>query len=294
MAANGRAPRAAIVILSSFVLVASGACRSEESVRAATPWALIEPDATSAARVEAADTSPSAAPIEAVAPSRPAASVELELVQGRAADIEPIAYEVLEPADAGPETPLVIALHGMGDTPRGFTRFVAQLGLRARVFIGRGPEPYLYGGRQWYDNEAEDAIKQVRQRAKDLTQLASHVERLHPGAGKPALVGFSQGAAVVLQAALEFPDRWRAVAGLSGFIASEAGATRPTASYPVLVTAGTEDEIVPAVRSWSAAGALVRYGHQDVRKLEFEGPHKVPKEVVAAVKKLFENVFATQ
>jgi len=223
--------------------------------------------------------------------SAPAREPTLRLIEHSGDPSGPIGYQVIEPDDATAMTPLIIALHGMGDTPDGFGRFVKQLSLRARVFVARGPEPWgIAGGRQWYVNDADDAPTQLRARAKDLVALADKVRALYPEAGKPALVGFSQGAALALQATLEYPDGWRAVAALSGFLPSDAGAVSPSATVPVLVIAGSEDARVPAKLSWYAAGALKKHGHADVRKLEFAGGHKIPQEAVGAVRAFFAEV----
>ncbi|MFO0751065.1 MAG: alpha/beta hydrolase [Myxococcota bacterium] len=224
-------------------------------------------------------------------PSAPPAGRPLRLLDNSGDPTGPIGYAVLEPDDADESTPLVIALHGMGDTAEGFARFLRRLGLRARFFVARGPLPFgNFGGRQWYEMNADDAMKQIHNRAKDLLTLADKVRALHPQAGKPLLLGFSQGASIALQAALEFPDSWRGVVGLSGYIATEGGAVAPTSPMPVLVVAGTKDDIVPEARSWAAAGALERAGNKDVRRFEFDGPHEIPKKVIEQVQAFFVDV----
>lgn len=202
----------------------------------------------------------------------------------------PIGYVVVEPDDAVATTPVLIALHGMGDTAEAFSRFIRRLGVRARVIVGRGPLPWgQVGGRQWFelDAEPESKSRQIHQRARDLTVLADKLALKYPEAGKPALLGFSQGAAVVLQALVDAPDRWRSVAGLSGFIAGTELAQTPKTVVPVLLSAGSKDDIVPMQRSWEAAAGLERVGHKDVRRLEFDGPHQIPREVVDAVRAFF-------
>lgn len=255
--------------------------------------APVEPLATATAVVEAgAPTLPPPAPkvvTEVLEPIGP-----FELVSGQGSDAEPIAYELLEPSNATAKTPLVIALHGMGDRPAGFAKLMRAIGARARYVVARGVLPWGQGSsaRQWYENEAADQKQQLHQRVLDLATLSEQLRVRFPEAGEPVLIGFSQGAAVVLQAALEEPDRWRAVVGLSGFITDGEHAKAPTAAYPVLVVAGTEDDRIAPSLSWFAAGKLREAGHADVRKLEFEGGHTVPKDVVVQVRALFDEVFA--
>jgi phospholipase/carboxylesterase len=122
-----------------------------------------------------------------------------------------------------------------------------------------------------------EAVAQIRQRVVDLGVLVDKLQKLYPEAGKPALFGFSQGAVVSLQAALEIGDRFSAVAALSGYLASEDGATR--SAVPVLVTGGTKDGIIPQERSWAAALVLEHHGHT-IERLPFVGPHGVPPVVI--------------
>jgi predicted esterase len=190
----------------------------------------------------------------------------------------------VEPAAADAKTPLVIALHGRGDTAEGFARLAMQLRLDARIIVGEAPRPFgNIGGRQWYETGAAEAGTQVRQRVADLGVLIDKLAKLYPEAGKPALYGFSQGAVVALQAAHEIPDRLAAVAALSGFLMSEDGAASPTTPLPVLVTAGTKDGIITQDRSWAAADVLEKQGLA-VERFAFQGPHGVPPAVAARVK----------
>ncbi|MCC6620243.1 MAG: alpha/beta hydrolase [Deltaproteobacteria bacterium] len=268
---------------------------SGDVVEASRATSTDEDAAVSVADARAAAVEEAVASAREAAKRAPPRDARLRLVEHSGDPSGPIGYQVIEPDDATPTTPIVIALHGMGDTPDGFGRFVKQLSLRARVFVGRGPEPWgMTGGRQWYVNDAADAPTQLRARAKDLVALADKVRALYPEAGKPALVGFSQGAALALQATLEYPDAWRAVAALSGFVPSDAGAKTPSAVVPVLVVAGDSDTRVPTRLSWYAAGALKKHGHQDVRKLEFKGGHKIPAEVVEAVRAFFAEVLGRE
>lgn len=214
----------------------------------------------------------------AASPRRAIPPPAQRLIERRGDSEGPIPYRVVEPSEAGPTTPLVIALHGRGDTAEGFSRLVTRLAVSARVIVGEGPMAWgMMGGRQWYDMDSGESVAQIRQRVVDLGVLVDKLGKLYPEAGKPALFGFSQGAVVALQAALEAGDRFSAIAALSGYLASEDGATR--SPVPVLVTGGTKDGIIPQERSWAAALALEKQGHS-IERLPFEGPHGVPPVVI--------------
>lgn len=261
-----------------FVILSLVGCsRAEVPAPSAPP-----PAGTSGADTAAAPPDAAGSPSPVVAPSNtptPPDRPRVPVLERRGDSEGPIPYRVVEPGNVTAGTPLVIALHGRGDTAEGFGRLALRLGLDARIAVAEAPLPFgLAGGRQWYDASAADAPAQVRARVKDLAALVDKLEALYPEAGRPALLGFSQGAVLALQAAHEIPDRFRAVVALSGYLAIEAGGATPTRPLPVLVTAGTKDRIIPQERSWSAAVVLERQGHA-VERFAFEGPHSVPPAV---------------
>lgn len=192
----------------------------------------------------------------------------------------PIPYLVVEPSRGADALPIVIALHGRGDTAEGFAGLAEQLGLPLRTVVARAPLRYGgRGGRQWFESGATDEAAQVRARAQELATLAEQLAARYPGSPPPALYGFSQGAVVALQAAADLPQRWSAVAALSGYLA--AGDAEPVgAPLPLLVVAGSRDGVIPPTRSWEAADRLEELGHRPSR-FAFDGPHRVPPEVVA-------------
>ena len=268
-----------------FVILSLTACgRAEPAPSDAAPG---NADATVDARTEGrpsatpsgqADASEPGTDAVAASPKRAVPPPAQRLIERRGDSEGPIPYRVVEPSEAGPKTPLVIALHGRGDTAEGFSRLVTRLAVHARVVVGEGPMAWgMMGGRQWYEMGSGEAVAQIRQRVVDLGVLVDKLQKLYPEAGKPALFGFSQGAVVSLQAALEIGDRLSAVAALSGYLASEDGATR--SAVPVLVTGGTKDGIIPQERSWAAALVLEQHGHT-IERLPFVGPHGVPPVVI--------------
>lgn len=271
-------PRVWFVILS--LLPSMGCTRAEPAPQADAvappPDARLGPSGPDAA----APSPPAPTPNTPPRANRPNVRARVPVLERRGDSEGPIPFRVVEPGDVTARTPLVIALHGRGDTAEGFARLAMRLGMDARVIVGEGPMPFgLAGGRQWFEAGAADAAAEVRARVKDLAALVDKLGKLYPEAGRPALFGFSQGAVVALQAAHDIPDRFRAVAALSGFLAiEEGGAASPSGALPVLITAGTKDHIIPQERSWSAAVVLERQGFA-VERFAFEGPHSVPPAV---------------
>lgn len=227
------------------------------------------------------ETSPAKAEASPQPEPSPKPEPRVPLLERRGDSEGPIPYRVVEPGKAHAKTPLVIALHGRGDNAEGFARLVMRLGLDARVIVTEAPIPFgMNGGRMWYNADVPDAAAQVRARVQDLAGLMAKLDKLYPDAGKPFVFGFSQGAVVALQAAHEMPDRLAGVGALSGYLATEEGGVAPTRALPVLVTAGTKDNIIKQDRSWAAAVVLEKQGLA-VKRFAFDGPHSVPPKVMA-------------
>src|SRR5688572_18110542 len=92
------------------------------------------------------------------------------------APAEPLPYLEIVTGGAPPDTgelPLVIALHGRGDTPDGFASLFKGWDVRARVVIPRPPHPWA-GGHAWtpHDHLARGNGPAI---ASDLVGLADRV-----------------------------------------------------------------------------------------------------------------------
>lgn len=212
----------------------------------------------------------------------------VRLVEYRGDALSPVPYRVVEPDDAKADTPIVLALHGRGDTAAGFMGLARRLELDARVIVAEAPLPFgNIGGRQWFDAATADAL---RLRLDELDRLLETFAARHPEAGRPILLGFSQGAMLVMLALAERPERYRAGVALSGRLVERpdakpsAGAVETdTPKVPVLVVAGTKDGIIPQEASWSAADELARLG-REVERFGFVGAHSVPPAAIEAVR----------
>ncbi|MGM0576671.1 MAG: alpha/beta hydrolase [Myxococcota bacterium] len=273
--------------LALYLLVAAGAgfgCRDEAPEpspepppqEAETPPSRDrEPDAP---EPTAEEQEPEGAEDEdAAAPAEP----PVHLVRHRGDPSGPIGYLVVEPAEGPPDLPLVIALHGRGDRPDRFADLVERLRLPVRGIVARAPLEWgPRAGRQWFDMRADDFGAQILQRVEDLETLADKLERKYPGAPKPILLGFSQGAMLAVQAVARAPERFGGAVALSGFLPVTEGNEAASEPVPLLVTAGERDRVVPPERTLEAVEALKKLGH-DPEVMRFRGGHSIPKDVLA-------------
>jgi phospholipase/carboxylesterase len=142
---------------------------------------------------------------------------------------------------------LLVLLHGYGADEKDLFSLVPYLpgGITVASIAAPLTPPWPMPGRSWY---AIDALNS--RDAAGITTAAEAVLRWldEIGADDIALLGFSQGAAVSLQALRLAPERIGAVVALSGYVApgdlpgdSELAERRP----PVFWRRGTHDDVIP-------------------------------------------------
>lgn len=165
---------------------------------------------------------------------------------------------------------LVLLLHGVGSRGPGIRPVADEIEtLMPGVTVATPDAPFRFDGgdpgRQWFSiSDISDANRSARieaARAAYDEVLTREIER-HGFAGRPdrvAIVGFSQGTIMTLDAVAD--GRWSPAAfvGIAGRLAT---APRPgiAATTPVLLIHGTADAIVPVERSTEAAAALSASG----------------------------------
>ncbi|MFV8753269.1 alpha/beta hydrolase [Nannocystaceae bacterium ST9] len=179
---------------------------------------------------------PSEPPPSEPPPSEPA---PLELVAGEAAGIH---YVELVTGDASPEAalPMIVAIHGLGDTPENFAELFVGFDRPARVILPRGLDPQE-GGWSWFPFRAAspdvDALAQSIAGAAD--RLAPAIAELHqrrPSKGKPIVTGFSQGGMLTLMLAVEHSEQVGHAIAIGGWLPPPRWPqTKPPADAPTIV-----------------------------------------------------------
>jgi phospholipase/carboxylesterase len=153
------------------------------------------------------------------------------------------------------------------------------------ILAPRAPFPVAEGGFSWREIQPGTwGIASLEDLSSSAQALISFVDDWSTSAEIDArqfdLMGFSQGAAMVLSTALLFPARVRRLAALSGFLPEKADAhlgMQQLAGKSIFIAHGRNDELIPvdqarnAVALLQAAGARVTY-------CESDAGHKVSKE----------------
>jgi len=165
---------------------------------------------------------------------------------------------MLEPEQ--PAQAVVIWMHGLGADGHDFVPVVPHLqlpdSLAVRFIFPQAPvQPVTVNNgwpmRAWYDILAMGSSREINEQtlADSVVRISALVDE-QIAAGIPAerilLVGFSQGGAVAYQTGLSHARTLAGVAALSTYLAVDpAGEMRRDAEFPLWISHGTGDDVVP-------------------------------------------------
>jgi len=166
-----------------------------------------------------------------------------------------LTHSLLPPPGGGAATHHCLILHGLGDSQAGWKPVAPMLGVAGLGFVfADAPRPY-YDGYAWFDLNADLSFKdeQIRTSRAALEELiASLLVRLAIPSERLFLLGFSQGALMVMDTALRASRVYAGVIGISGFLAmldeypQAFGVALP--SQHLLMTHGRADTLLPLAR----------------------------------------------
>jgi phospholipase/carboxylesterase len=190
--------------------------------------------------------------------------------------VEPLPYLeiVTGGASADAKLPLIIALHGRGDTAEAFAPLFGALTVPARVAILRPPHPWS-GGQVWF-MEARAHVENRQAIAVELLHLAHRVvatadviRAARATRGRPVVIGFSQGGMLTWAVAVAHPRAIAAAFPIAGFLFPEMLAkTRIDAHAmpPIVAFHGDADALVPVEEERKGVRALEQHGvHAELR-----------------------------
>jgi phospholipase/carboxylesterase len=182
--------------------------------------------------------------------------------------------------------PLLVLLHGYGADENDLFGLVPYLPESFVVAAVRAPltPPFPSPGYSWYPIEGLE-----NRDARHVTEAASRVNEwvdAQAGASPVALLGFSQGAAVAVQAMRLQPERYAFAVTLSGYVTpgelpgdAALAALRP----PVFWGRGARDEVIPPFLVEHSAQWLPE--HVDLSGRVYAGlTHGVSEEELADVR----------
>lgn len=150
------------------------------------------------------------------------------------------------------------------------------------------PHPHVHGGRQWYPLTQEAQEQGWPGVPRALATINHHLVCLQQEYPWPrtALLGFSQGAAMVLEAAVDKP--LAGVVACSGY--PHGHHPLQGIGAPVLLIHGQSDPVVPLKASLGLQTLLEAQGC-DVALRSFAAGHTIPSEALAPIRQFLERCF---
>jgi phospholipase/carboxylesterase len=236
-----------------------------------------------------AKTAPSVPAVAPAATPSPAASLVTPSPGGAAsadAAVVPSVEFTTGGARAEDRLPLVIALHGYGDSPQGFATAFAGFEGRARIVLPHSDMP-AGTGYMWFklhdvaDSKDSPATAQM---ADAIMAFAATVAKNRPTAGKPIVVGFSQGGALSYTIAVRHPAAIAAAIPISGWFPHSLLPAAGLSRVPqVFAFHGDADARVPVRMARDAKANLESIGIP-VTLREFPGvQHTIPGNERSAI-----------
>lgn len=216
--------------------------------------------ATPPSGADAAD--PARAPAEPAKPAKP-----VEPPWDTAADL---AYREVVLGGADPSTPLpmLVAIHGLGDTPDNFRHLLDGFGEPVRVILPRGLDPVEAGGWSWFpirarDPDVEALANGIAEAARRISAGLEQLQTSRPTVGKPIVTGFSQGGMLTFTLAVHHPQVVGHAIAVGGWLPPPLvpEALDPGQTYPSLhALHGTADAAVAYAPTQAAVEALAGLG----------------------------------
>jgi len=192
---------------------------------------------------------------------------------------------------------LFLLFHGYGANAEDLVPLgqrLAEAFPHATVVSLAAPEPMAYpGGLQWFSLEGINDINRVTRVAEALPSFLDTIREWQRRAGvgpdRTALVGFSQGSIMALEASLAEPPPAGRVVAISGRFARLPVAVTPTVT--VHLFHGKEDAVVPYRHTIEAAHRLLDLGGDVTADVYPFVGHEIREEIVeAALQRLTTHV----
>jgi len=190
--------------------------------------------------------------------------------------------------DAGAR-PLLVVLHGLGDSAAGWDWLPRELGLPwLNCLLVNAPDEY-FNGLSWFgihfpiggppDGTLPPIDSAGVERSRGLLWELLDAERANGlAASEIAVLGFSQGCLMTLEAGLRYRDPLAGLIGISGWVHGVEGLVKEVPEWarkvPVLMTHGTMDPLLGIEHVRPQARRLQEAGF-DVAWQEFDKEHTV-------------------
>jgi len=174
----------------------------------------------------------------------------------------PLEYNILEPKNPSENPPLLLMLHGYGSDEHDLFSFADELNQKFLVVSLKAPISLGFGGNAWYDiayTENAEKWTNVPQALKSRSLVMECLDIIHKekntNPNETYLLGFSQGAILGYSLSINFPQRFKGVLALSGYVDKQLlPKTLEADKYPdYFVSHGKQDGVIPI--AWAQKSA---------------------------------------
>ena len=196
-------------------------------------------------------------------------SIEV-ITSGSKAETVNLDYLAKYPSNASSkaELPLLIALHGNGDTAENFYQSALDLiDTQARIILIKAPIAYGNGASWPYSAAGFEHFGEA------VHLAVGKLQTKFPTSGKPILFGFSGGGMMAYYQALKYGDDYSVIVSVSGIMSKDfLGNTEFRTGANVLAYHGKSDNVL-AITGANQAIKLLQSHNVDVDFTAFEGGH---------------------
>lgn len=202
-------------------------------------------------------------------------------------------YKHKEPESSSDQKPpLLLLLHGIGADENDLFGIHPFLDKRFFIVSARAPFALPYGGYGWFEIYMEPGSFSINgqqfeeSRAKILAFVDELIAEHDLDTARIYLCGFSQGAMMSLSALFSEPEKFAGVVAMSGRAVAElapTGAdTEKLKEFPILVTHGTNDPVLP-IENGRATKEILSRLPVDLEYHEYQMGHEISQESLEVV-----------
>ena len=152
------------------------------------------------------------------------------------------------------ELPMLIMLHGAGDTPDNFLSWYDDFKTPVRLIAFQGPFDYGRG----YTWSGQNGVKDTVSVTESINASIEELLDKYPTKGKPVVFGFSRGAILAYYLAIS-SEQYSYIVPVSGYLDTQLlpAEAKPYFDYPaVFAFHGTRDQVISIARDRSSIQRL--------------------------------------
>ncbi len=195
--------------------------------------------------------------------TEPAASADPEHATEPDNEVEHLDYIELTTggADSNMELPMLVVIHGYGDSPEGISGLYRGLQVPVRLIMPRGPLPHPRGGHSWYDISSADYAAQVEASTDRVAELVEALADTRP-TSTTMVSGFSQGGILSYELAAHHDGLFDVAFPIAGKLPNSEGLEPPVGGATTVVHAfhGAADDRIAFADGEQAVATLQEAG----------------------------------